>query len=263
MISALIIGGIVCTALSMAGGFITDLKIGYWLGSTPMKQQSWKFLGTLLSAATVGIIIFMLNSTYGFTARDVIERENHFTKNELALIDNKSADQSLVDRYEKAIGDAKPLVAPQANAMAAVIKPLMSPGAQISWILYLAGAVIALLMNFLKIPPLAFALGMFIPLELNSPLIIGGLIAHFVAKSSKNAKLANARLQRGTLITSGFIAGAALFGVLGAILKFLEVEVKWEIWQEGSEGPELLAIGVFAVLLVYAIWQISKAKSED
>jgi putative OPT family oligopeptide transporter len=263
MESTLIIGGIVCSALSMSGGFITDLKIGYWIGSTPMKQERWKFLGTLVSAATVGVVIFMLNSTYGFTPKTAVEKEHLFTTEQLHQIDSKTADSVLMNKYNEALAEAKPLVAPQANAMAAVIKPLMSPGAQIHWMLYFCGAMIALLLNFLGIPPLAFALGMFIPLDLNTPLIIGGLIAHFIGKSSKNPKLAEARTQRGTLIMSGFIAGAALFGVMGAVLRFLGAEYNTEIFAKNSVMPEIIAIIMFAILVIYAVWQMFKAKVED
>jgi putative OPT family oligopeptide transporter len=233
MISAIIIGGVVCTALSMSGGFITDLKIGYWLGSTPIKQQSWKFLGTLVSAATVGIVIYILNDTYGFIRTEETP-------------------------------DA--MIAPQANAMAAVIKPLMSPGAHVNWILYIVGAVIAILVNFLGISPLAFALGMYLPLELNSPLLFGGIISYFIKNSSKNEKLVKARDQRGTLIASGFIAGAAIFGVLGALLKFtlkgLNIpDIKIQHWPD-TPGAEILAILMFLVLVVYMIWHIYTAKVE-
>lgn len=239
MVGALIIGGIVCTALSMAGGFVTDLKIGYWMGSSPYKQESWKFLGVLVSAATVGIVIFILNKAYGFTVTP---------------------------------DTPDPLVAPQANAMAAVIKPLMISGASINWMLYLAGAVIAVIVAFLGLPPLAFALGMYLPLELNTPLLIGGLIAHFVGKSSKDEKLLNARVQRGTLISSGFIAGAALFGVLGALMVFLDKELGWNIsflgkdfswWKEGSITPEVLPIIAFACIVAYFIWDTFRAKADE
>ncbi len=231
MISAIVIGGVVCAALSMAGGFITDLKIGYWLGSTPLKQQSWKFLGTLVSAATVGIVIFILNQTYGFV-------------------------------YTPETPD--PMVAPQANAVAAVIKPLMSPGAEIHWMLYLGGAVIALIMNFIGISPLAFALGMYLPLELNTPLVLGGIISHFVKKSSSDEKVSKARNDRGTLIASGFIAGAAIFGVLGAIIKYIMMvsgieDLRNKEWL-ASTGSEWLAIGMFALLMVYFIWHIFQTK---
>ncbi len=224
IISALIIGGIVCTALSMAGGFITDLKIGYWLGTTPYKQESWKFLGTIVSAATVGAVILILNQTYGFSP------------------DN-----------------ANPLAAPQANAMAAVIQPLMSPDAQINWILYIVGAVIALIVNAIGISPLAFALGMYLPLELNTPLLAGGLVAYFIKSSTKDNALSLARYQRGTLIASGFIAGGSLFGVIGALLKFLGLDLFSQNWQ-GTTGAEALSIIMFALLIVYIIWDSLRAK---
>lgn len=242
MVAALIIGGIVCTALSMAGGFITDLKVGYWLGSTPQKQQSWKFLGTLVSAATVGIVIYILNGAYGFVKMPGVHDD--------------------------------PLIAPQANAMASIIEPLMQPDATVPWILFALGAIIAMLMNFVKIPPLAFALGMFIPLQLNTPLIVGGLLHHFISNSSKNKKVAEAREQRGTLIASGFIAGAALLGVVGAFLLFFGVDPnlhvfqtydsvnKTWIWEKGNILPGLLAVVAFACLILYFIWDSMRAKTD-
>ncbi len=236
MVSALVIGGIVCTALSMAGGFITDLKVGYWLGSTPAKQQQWKFLGTLVSAATVGIVIYILSQAYGFV---------------------------------KTPEFPDPLVAPQANAMAAVIEPLMLPGAQVHWMLFIVGAIISVLINWLGISPLAFALGMFIPLDLNTPLLVGGLISHYVKKSSNDSKLAEARSQRGTLIASGFIAGAALFGVLGALLLFInniglaKINLNLGIWGEESLGGEILGLFAFIVLIAYFIWDIMQAKKDE
>lgn len=227
MVSALIIGGIVCTALSMAGGFITDLKIGYWIGSTPIKQQRWKFLGTLVSAATVGVVIYVLSQSYGFVQTPATP---------------------------------DPMVAPQANAMAAVIEPLLLPGAHIDWMLYIIGAFIAILMYFLDISPLAFALGMYIPLPLNTPLVIGGLLSHYINKSSKDEKVNAARNQRGTLIASGFIAGAALFGVLGAFLIFFGVKFNTGIWHEGDIGSEWVALIMFVLLLIYFVWESKRAK---
>jgi putative OPT family oligopeptide transporter len=227
MASALVIGGVVCTALSVAGGFITDLKVGYWIGTTPIKQQMWKFLGVFVSAATVGLVIFILAKAYGFV-------QTPETPN--------------------------PLVAPQANAMAAVIEPLMQPGAQINWILYVVGAIISFLVYLLGISPLAFALGMFIPQELNTPLIVGGLIHHFMNKSSDDKELVNARVQRGTLISSGFIAGAALFGVVGALLLFFGFDMDMKVWDEGHLGGEWTALLAFAVILLYFIWDSRRAK---
>lgn len=226
MISALIIGGVVCTALSMAGGFITDLKIGYWLGSTPKKQESWKFLGALVSAATVGGVMIILNKTYGFTG------------------DNA-------------------LVAPQANAMAAVIEPLMM-GAGAPWVLYIVGALIALLLTFLKVPALAFALGMFIPMELNVPLLIGGAVSWYVGSRSKDKALNSARLEKGTLLASGFIAGGALMGVVSAAMRFAGfnfIEGGLLEWHK-SDGAEILALGMYIIIIAYLAYSSLKAKKE-
>lgn len=234
MVSGLIIGGIVCTALSMAGGFVTDLKIGYWLGSTPAKQESYKFLGTLVSAATVGAVIFILNEAYGFVATP--EHPN-------------------------------PMVAPQANAMAAIIEPLMA-GSGVSWTLLGIGAVIAILVNWLKVSPLAFALGMFIPLPLNTPpLIVGGLLNHWVNKSTKDKELNNSRHQRAILISSGFIAGAALFGVLGALIIFLTGKsdvLNIGLWANpGGTGAQIVALFAFTGLVTYFVWETKRAKKKE
>ncbi len=223
MVSALIIGGVVCTALSVAGGFITDLKIGYWLGTTPKKQETWKFLGVLVSAATVGGVILILNATFGFKGPNA-------------------------------------MVAPQANAMAAVIQPLMS-NTPAPWVLYLVGAIIALILTMVKIPPLAFALGMYIPQELNVPLVFGGLVAWWVSTRSKNEKLNNARLSRGTLIASGFIAGGSLFGVLNAFLRFGGADWVNTGWVE-SRGAEIMGLVMFLILCSYTIWDSMRAKAE-
>ncbi|HMN23445.1 MAG TPA: oligopeptide transporter, OPT family [Ignavibacteriaceae bacterium] len=223
MIAALIIGGVVCTALSMAGGFITDLKIGYWLGSTPRKQEQWKFLGVLVSALTVGFVIMILNETYGF------------------------------------VGEGS-LVAPQANAMAAVIQPLMDQQPA-PWILYIVGAILALVLTMIKVPALAFALGMYIPLELNTPLLVGGLIAHFVSTRSKDEKLNTARRERGTLIASGFIAGGALMGVISAILRWQGFNWVDPEWAE-SHSAELLGIVMFMALCGYMIWDSLRGKPD-
>jgi putative OPT family oligopeptide transporter len=224
MVAALIIGGVVCTALSMAGGFITDLKIGYWLGSSPIKQQSWKFLGTFVSAATVGGVIILLNKTYGFTGENA-------------------------------------LVAPQANAMAAVIEPMMS-GKPAPWMLYGAGAFLSLILTMIGVPALAFALGMFIPIELNTPLLVGGIVAHIVATRSKDAKLNQARKERGTLIASGFIAGGALMGVVSAILKFGGVNFVDMEWFT-SHAAEIIGFVMFMALCGYMIWESLRAKPEE
>lgn len=220
MVAALIMGGVVCTALSMAGGFITDLKIGYWLGTTPKKQETWKFLGTLVSAATVAGVIMILDKTYDFSSGE--------------------------------------LAAPQANAMVAVIEPLMN-GVETPWILYGIGAVISLLLNFFGISALAFALGMFIPLELNLPLLVGGGISWFVTTRTKDKEINNARGERGTLIASGFIAGGALMGVVAAGLKFGGFEFDFSEWPNNYLS-ELLSLGMYCCLIIYLIKASMKAK---
>ena len=222
MVAALVIGGVVCTALSMAGGFITDLKIGYWIGSTPRKQETWKFLGTLVSAATVGGVILILNKSYGFSGENA-------------------------------------LVAPQANAMAAVIEPLMM-GQGAPWMLYGIGAILAVLLTWLNVPALAFALGMFIPLELNTPLVIGGLISWYVGSRSKDTALNKARLDKGTLLASGFIAGGALMGVVSAGMKFAGFE-----YTHNLNEATLQTVGLIMYLLLIAFLTISsmKAKKQD
>ena len=213
MVAALIMGGVVCTALSMAGGFITDLKIGYWLGSTPYKQQTWKFLGTLVSAATVAGVIMILNKTYGFTSGD--------------------------------------LAAPQAHAMAAVIDPLMN-GVGAPWLLYALGALLAVVLTVFKVPALAFALGMFIPLELNLPLLVGGLINWYVTSRSKNSAVNAQRGEKCTLLASGFIAGGALMGVVSAAMRFGGLELVNEKWIESS-ASELVSLVAYVLLIVYLV----------
>lgn len=220
MVAALVMGGVVCTALSMAGGFITDLKIGYWLGSTPVKQEAWKFLGTIVSAATVGGVMIILNKTYGFTSGQ--------------------------------------LSAPQANAMAAVIEPLMN-GVGAPWLLYAIGAVLAIVLNFCKIPALAFALGMFIPLQLNVPLVVGGAINWYVTTRSKDAALNTERGEKGTLLASGFIAGGALMGVVSAALRFGGINLVDDAWLQNT-WSEVLALGAYALLIVYFIKASMKVK---
>lgn len=219
IVASMVIGGVVCTALSMAGGFVTDLKIGYWLGTTPKRQEQWKFLGTLVSAATVGGVMLVLNQVYGFSGPNA-------------------------------------LVAPQANAMAKVIEPLMM-GGETPWILYMAGIVLALLLNWLGVPPLAFCLGMFIPLQLNVPLLVGGAVAYFVERSSKDPEIAAARRDRGTLISSGLIAGGALFGVFAALTRFFGFE-----YVAGIDAVTLQTSGCIAyiLLIAYLVWDSCNAK---
>ena len=218
MTAALIIGGVVCTALSVAGAFITDLKIGYWIGSTPKKQESWKFLGTLVAAATVGGVMLVLNKTYGFTGEGA-------------------------------------LVAPQANAMAAVIEPMMNGGSA-PWLLYGIGAALALVLTFFKVPALPFALGMFIPIDLNMPMLIGGAVSWYVSSRSKNSAENEERAEKGTLIASGFIAGGALMGVVSAILRFANVD----LYIEPSAWTEPIAIIPYAAIIIYMVVSALRTK---
>ena len=220
MVAALIMGGVVCTALAMSGAFITDLKIGYWLGTTPRKQETWKFLGTLVSAATVGGVMMLLNETYGFASGQ--------------------------------------LAAPQANAMAAVIDPLMN-GVGAPWTLYAIGAVLAVVLTLCKVPALPFALGMFIPLELNTPLLVGGAINWYVTTRSKEKAVNDARGEKGTLIASGFIAGGALMGVLSAALRYMGFNPMNEAWI-ANPLSELCALVAYVLLIVYFVKATKSAK---
>ena len=220
IVASMIIGGVVCTALSMAGGFVTDLKIGYWLGSTPKKQEQWKFAGTLVSAATVGGVLLLLNEVYGFSGEDA-------------------------------------LVAPQANAMANVIEPIMM-GGDTPWILYGVGVVLALLLNWLGVPALAFCLGMFIPMDLNAPLLVGGAIAWFVSTRSKDKAVNEARRDRGTLIASGLIAGGALFGVFSALTKFIVGDSTIAMSTSLNQG---LGLVMYILIIGYLLWDSMNVKA--
>lgn len=222
MLAALLMGGVVCTALSMAGAFVTDLKIGYWLGTTPKKQETWKFLGTIISAATVAGVMMLLDKTYGFK------------------------------------GDA--LAAPQAHAMAAVIEPLMS-GQGAPWLLYGIGAVMALVLDRCKVPALAFALGMFIPIQLNLPLLVGGAVNWFVTTRSKDEELNKARGEKGTLIASGFIAGGALMGVVSALLKFSGAEFDYTDWWN-NHLSEVLSLVAYIALIIYFVFATRVSKKD-
>ena len=222
MAAALVIGGVVCTALSVAGSFVTDLKIGYWIGSSPKKQEIWKFAGVAVAAATVCGVMLVLNKTFGFTG------------------DNA-------------------LVAPQANAMASVIQPLMNGGGA-PWILYGIGALIAIVLTMCKIPALAFALGMFIPIDLNLPLLVGGAISWFVSTRSSDEKVNAARQEKGTLIASGFIAGGALMGVVSAILKFANVDMYMTEWQ--AAYGEAIAILPYIAIIAFITGAAMKIKTD-
>ena len=234
IVASMVIGGVVCTALSMAGGMVTDMKVGYWIGSTPAKQQTWKAVGTLVCAATVGGVMFILNKAYGFT-------------------------------------DPNVMAAPQANAMAAVIDPLMM-GGDTPWLLYIIGAILALLLNWLKVPALAFSLGMFIPLQLNAPLLVGGAISWWVSTRSKDKEVNKARQERGTLLASGFIAGGALMGVVSALIALMASEIHSfgtsfnsfkAATYPGEAMSNVLAIVLYAGLICYLIWACMRAKKEE
>lgn len=230
MVTALIVGGIVCSALAMAGGFVTDLKIGYWIGTSPFKQEAFKFVGTLVSALTVGGVILILSKAYGYG-------------------------------YAPGADPNDALVAPQANAMASIVQPLMS-GEGTPWILYIVGAVLALILDMIGIPALAFSLGMFIPLALNIPLLAGGAIAWFVGSRSKDEELNKARKNKGTLLASGILAGAAIMGVVSAILKFAGVEISMPESYTGSAFYNILAIIMYIALCVYLILHSLKTEKE-
>jgi putative OPT family oligopeptide transporter len=208
----------------MAGGFITDLKIGYWIGTSPFKQEAFKFVGTLVSALTVGAVIMLLSNTYGYTGEDA-------------------------------------LVAPQANAMAAIIEPLMF-GGQTPWLLYIIGAVLAILLDCIGVPALAFSLGMFIPLQLNLPLLVGGLLAWFIKTRSKDEKLNKARSEKGTLLASGLLAGGAIMGVISAILKYAGVELSTTTAYQSHPIYGILAIVMFAGLCAYLVIHSLHVKEE-
>ncbi|HLP59226.1 MAG TPA: oligopeptide transporter, OPT family [Candidatus Deferrimicrobium sp.] len=299
MMAALLIGGVVCTALSQSGAFITDLKIGYWLGSTPLKQQRFKFAGTLVAAASVGMVIFLLNGTYGFspvqtdkttpivnelktmeiTAEAIptvkekllvlgqefekfsVPKQLKTKVQEIAASDNPELIKTELPKFIDQFQNAQPLAAPQANAMAALIQPLMKPGAVVPWFLYLAGAIIALILERLKIAPLAFALGMYIPLELNTPLLVGGYISYLVLKSSQDKELAARRNDRGILIGSGFIAGGAIIGVVSALLKYLDVEQYIQLgWANKPYVGEWISLVMFIGVCLFVYFDAKRAK---
>jgi putative OPT family oligopeptide transporter len=244
MVAALLIGGVVCTALSTVGGFVTDLKIGYWTGATPRVQERSKMLGSLAAALTVGVVILLLNKVYGFVQTPATPT---------------------------------PLEAPQANAMAAVIQTLMS-NQPVPWLLYAVGALLILVLQMVKVPALPFALGMYLPQQLTTPLLVGGLVAHFVAASGRgDEKLTHARSSRGTLIASGFIAGGAVMGVVAAFLKFLsqgfrlplvgltlKADLGVDLFKNASgRGAELLAVPFYLVLLAYMVIDARRARADD
>lgn len=197
--AAIIMGAVVCTALAMSGGFVTDLKIGYWLGSTPRRQQISKVVGTAFAAVFVGLTVMLIHKAYGHV---------------------DAATGSFISGFM----NTREVPAPQANLFANILGGIfdMEP---ITWLLYGAGILVSVLMWMMNIPPLAFAIGMYLPISVNFPLFVGGVISHFVAKSSKDPKTSEARTQKGTLIASGYIAGGAIMGVVGALLIVLGVKM--------------------------------------
>jgi putative OPT family oligopeptide transporter len=303
MLAALLIGGVVCTSLSMAGGFITDLKIGYWLGSTPKKQQQSKLLGTLVAAAAVGFVVLLLNNTYGFIpiknadtnalVQEIktmnvtsLDREKTVAKlQELSVkLGGISAPSTITSKLDKlikttdenefkagldkflvAFDASQPLPAPQANAMSAVIKPLMEKKANTPWLLYSVGALLALILELVSIPPLAFALGIYLPLQLNTPMLLGGTISLLVQRSTKDRDLSTKRQNRGILIASGFIAGGAIMGVVSTLIKFANQYVPIEDAMHMSLGDkpagEWLSLFMLIGLCVYLYVDSKRVKS--
>ncbi|MBK6406626.1 MAG: oligopeptide transporter, OPT family [Holophagales bacterium] len=215
MLQTLLIGGVVCTALSMSGSLVTQYKIGYWLGATPRRIEIWNILGSVVASAATTAVILLMAKVYGFSPSPL---------------------------------HANPLPAPQPNAMAAVLQGVMGDSGA-PWFLYGVGAVFAVAAEMCGISGLAFALGMYLPMELNSPLVFGALVAWLVKRSSTDEPLAKARHEKGTLIASGFIAGGALVGVLAALLKFAEDSTGRTI------VPDLTAVpGIGAWLSAWGNW---------
>ncbi|HPT00466.1 MAG: OPT oligopeptide transporter protein [Candidatus Aminicenantes bacterium ADurb.Bin508] len=298
MMAALVIGGVVCTALSCAGAFVTDLKVGYWLGSTPMNQQRFKFLGVLVAALSVGVVILLLHKTYGFVpvknqqtleiakiiqtapagspeAREaLLKMERSLDElsapqpvqksfQELKAQDGQGGYVAARERFLGEFQSSEPLPAPQANAMAAVIKPLMEKQSSAPWMLYLFGVFFAVIMEMVGVPPLAFALGMYIPLELNTPFLLGGFLSYLVKKSTKDADLSQKRQARGTLIASGFIAGGAIIGIVAALLKYVNLEEAIRINLAQKPIGEWLALVMFILISIYVYVDSRRASRED
>lgn len=233
MVAALLIGGVVCTSLSMSGSFITDLKIGYWIGATPRNQQRFKFLGTLVSALAVAWVVILLSNTYGFVADATHPAD-------------------------------KILPAPQANAMAAVLETVMSES-PVPWILYIVGILLTLTLEMIGIPPLAFMLGVYLPLELNTPVLAGGLLAHIVEKSHPDPEVGRKRKEKGTLIASGLMAGGAIIGVVCAIIKYISMTLKerginWDPSMHFIDNPfsEWISLLMFLLLCVFTYWYATR-----
>jgi len=269
MLIALVIGGVVCTALSMSGGFITDLKVGYWLGATPAKQQQWKFVGTIIAALVVGGAIILINSAYGFSVP----------------LDPTTGAKLTPDQIEGGMqfvmGANPDMPAPQANVMKTIIETLMNPEANVAWMLFGVGIMLAILLDRIGVPALAFGLGMYLPQELNTPLLLGAFVAYFLQKSSKDKDLAQARVQKGTLIASGFIAGTALFKILEAVLKVIPGDQPGVTFLDninasygatassqtflfgGQDFSAIIGLVLVLILCGWVFWSASKAEKEE
>ena len=238
MLAILLIGGVVCTALSMSGSLVTQFKVGYWLGSTPKSIQWSNILGSALASFTVTAVIMLFARVYGYGT----PTPEHLN----------------------------PLPAPQAGAMAAVANAFMG-GQDVPWMLYGIGAVVAVIVSMLGISALAFALGMYLPIELNSPILLGAIVGWLIQKSTSDEKLSKARNDKAILIASGFIAGGALAGVFDGITKMLLSEVfhtdvdnfGFAAWMPNLFTPERqnwLGLFVFIALAAFLYWDAKKAK---
>jgi putative OPT family oligopeptide transporter len=237
MLQVLLIGGVVCTALSMSGSLVTQYKIGYWLGATPKRIEISNMVGSIAASAATTAVILLMSKVYGFAPGP---------------------------------GHPNPLPAPQPNAMAAVLRGVMAAeGAP--WFLYALGAVFAIVVAMCGVSALAFALGMYLPMELNSPLVLGAALAWFLQRSSKNEALNKARHEKGTLIASGFIAGGALVGVFAALLQFIEESWKVSIIPDLTMicGPWLkewhnwLGLVMFLLISAGLYWDAHREKAPE
>ena len=233
MFFVMAIAGMVCTALSVSGQTITDLKTGYWLGSTPSAQEKVKFLGVIGAAIAVGLTIVMLARVFQFG--------------------------------EAVPGDTRAvLAAPQASIMQALVQTFMT-GQPIAYILFVAGAMVAIAMEMLGAPALIFALGMYLPLELNTPALVGGFLSHLIAKRSERTGGARGRTmrERGVIIASGLMAGGALGGVFGAALRlfpwYAEERIKTPFYDNDTVS-QIVSLVLFIGLCVY-LWVDSTRKS--
>ncbi|MCK5378860.1 MAG: OPT/YSL family transporter, partial [Acidobacteria bacterium] len=263
MIIALIIGTAVCTALSTSGALITDFKIGYWLGSTPRAQQRWKFLGMVVAALVVALVIPLMDQAYHFVIPDPSTG---------VMVSNEQA-----------------LPAPQANMLAAVSRGLMEDPANQPWILYGLGGIVALMLLMADVPMLAFALGMYLPISINSAVLAGAVVAWIISKTGGSEEVRQARAEQGTLIASGLMAGAAIFGIIsavlrvpdaGALIQYISIGVDFKLvdgqliesahhWFEGFQGQLiglimlcLLALACFFMARLGAKWQLDADKNQ-